>query len=330
MLGLTIELWTPGAVLPGVVGGVCLLLAFFALQLLPVNYAGLLLILFGLVLLGARNQGPELRRCSASAALVSLVVRLDDPDGRARPEFELGLGVIAAGRRSDWRRSHAVLVRLALAAQRRGRSRAPRHDRHRRRAPVTADRARRARPGRRPRRDLARARRPTRSRPATRSRVIGSRRADVARVDRASAGAAKENPHDASPLLIVVVIVVLYLISSIKILAEYERGVIFRLGKLLPEPKGPGVVLVFAPIDRMVRVEPADGRARRAAAGRHHARQRLGQGQRGRLLPRHGSRRARSSRSRTTTTPPRSWRRRRCAACSARWSSTTCCRSASA
>jgi regulator of protease activity HflC (stomatin/prohibitin superfamily) len=46
----------------------------------------------------------------------------------------------------------------------------------------------------------------------------------------------------------------LYLLSSIKILAEYERGVIFRLGKLLPQPKGPGVILVFAPIDRMVRV----------------------------------------------------------------------------
>ncbi len=49
-------------------------------------------------------------------------------------------------------------------------------------------------------------------------------------------------------------IVVLYLISSIKILNEYERGVIFRLGKLLPQPKGPGIILVFAPIDRMVRV----------------------------------------------------------------------------
>ena len=45
-----------------------------------------------------------------------------------------------------------------------------------------------------------------------------------------------------------------YLLSSIKILNEYERGVIFRLGKLLPQPKGPGVILVFAPIDRMVRV----------------------------------------------------------------------------
>src|SRR5712692_4635350 len=57
-----------------------------------------------------------------------------------------------------------------------------------------------------------------------------------------------------SPFLILVVIVAFYLIGSIKVLAEYERGVIFRLGKLLPQPKGPGVILVFAPIDRMVRV----------------------------------------------------------------------------
>jgi regulator of protease activity HflC (stomatin/prohibitin superfamily) len=54
--------------------------------------------------------------------------------------------------------------------------------------------------------------------------------------------------------VIVVMIVVFYLIASIKILAEYERGVIFRLGKLLAQPKGPGVILVFAPIDRIVRV----------------------------------------------------------------------------
>jgi regulator of protease activity HflC (stomatin/prohibitin superfamily) len=57
-----------------------------------------------------------------------------------------------------------------------------------------------------------------------------------------------------SPALVIGLIVVLYLISSIKILSEYERGVIFRLGKLLPQPKGPGVILVFAPIDRIVKV----------------------------------------------------------------------------
>src|SRR6187200_3734180 len=56
------------------------------------------------------------------------------------------------------------------------------------------------------------------------------------------------------PALMFLFIVVLYVISSVKILAEYQRGVIFRLGKLLPRPKGPGVILVFAPIDRMVRV----------------------------------------------------------------------------
>ena len=54
--------------------------------------------------------------------------------------------------------------------------------------------------------------------------------------------------------LIVLFGVFLYLANSIKILAEYERGVIFRLGKLLPAAKGPGVILVFAPIDRLVRV----------------------------------------------------------------------------
>jgi regulator of protease activity HflC (stomatin/prohibitin superfamily) len=57
-----------------------------------------------------------------------------------------------------------------------------------------------------------------------------------------------------SPMLIVAVIVVLYVLSSIQILPEYERGVIFRLGKLLPAPKGPGVVLIFRPIDRIVRI----------------------------------------------------------------------------
>src|SRR5512146_1306505 len=56
-------------------------------------------------------------------------------------------------------------------------------------------------------------------------------------------------------ILIFLFIVVVYLLSSIKILAEYERGVIFRLGRVLPQPKGPGIILVFAPLDRMVRVD---------------------------------------------------------------------------
>src|SRR5215813_13927271 len=60
---------------------------------------------------------------------------------------------------------------------------------------------------------------------------------------------------DASPvLLIFVVIVGIWLLNSIKVLREYERGVIFRLGRSLPAPKGPGLILVFAPIDRIVRI----------------------------------------------------------------------------
>jgi regulator of protease activity HflC (stomatin/prohibitin superfamily) len=53
---------------------------------------------------------------------------------------------------------------------------------------------------------------------------------------------------------IFLIVLAFYLISSVKILAEYERGVIFRLGRVLREPKGPGIILVFAPLDRMVRV----------------------------------------------------------------------------
>jgi len=55
-------------------------------------------------------------------------------------------------------------------------------------------------------------------------------------------------------LTISVIIVVIYALSSIKILREYERGVIFRLGRVLKQAKGPGVAFVFAPFDRIVRV----------------------------------------------------------------------------
>ena len=53
---------------------------------------------------------------------------------------------------------------------------------------------------------------------------------------------------------IVIGVVAFYLISCIRILFEYQRGVVFRLGRALPHPKGPGLILVFWPIDHMVRV----------------------------------------------------------------------------
>jgi membrane-bound serine protease (ClpP class) len=116
MLGLTIELWTPGAILPGVVGGVCLLLAFFALQLLPVNYAGLLLILLGLLFLALEVKVTSFGLLTAGG-VISLVlgsmILMDSP----APEFQLSLRIVLpvafafAG-------IAAMLVRLGVAAQR--------------------------------------------------------------------------------------------------------------------------------------------------------------------------------------------------------------------
>jgi regulator of protease activity HflC (stomatin/prohibitin superfamily) len=57
-----------------------------------------------------------------------------------------------------------------------------------------------------------------------------------------------------TPALIILGILLVYLFSVINILREYERGVIFRLGRLLPQAKGPGLILVFWPIDRIQRV----------------------------------------------------------------------------
>jgi len=56
------------------------------------------------------------------------------------------------------------------------------------------------------------------------------------------------------PLAFVLLVVLLYFVSAINILKEYERAVIFRLGRLVHEPKGPGIILVWWPIDKMERV----------------------------------------------------------------------------
>jgi regulator of protease activity HflC (stomatin/prohibitin superfamily) len=70
----------------------------------------------------------------------------------------------------------------------------------------------------------------------------------------AKVSAALWRNHMINVWIVVPAVVVLYLLASIKILKEYERGVVFRLGRVLPQAKGPGIVLVFAPIDRLVRI----------------------------------------------------------------------------
>ena len=58
----------------------------------------------------------------------------------------------------------------------------------------------------------------------------------------------------AGALIVPLVILGLYVLSCIQIIKEYERAVVFRLGRLLPEPKGPGVVIILRPIDRIEKV----------------------------------------------------------------------------
>src|ERR687888_2066095 len=56
-------------------------------------------------------------------------------------------------------------------------------------------------------------------------------------------------------LVVVLFFVLLYVISAVKVLREYERGIVFRLGRLFPKPKGPGLFFLIPIVDRMVRVD---------------------------------------------------------------------------
>ena len=117
MLGLTIELWNPGAVLPGVAGGICLLLAFFTFQVLPVNYAGLLLILFGVALFVLEIKVTSYGVLSAGGVISLLFGSMILMDSSA-PELQVSLNVIipvVVGVSAVL----IFLVRLAVASQRR-------------------------------------------------------------------------------------------------------------------------------------------------------------------------------------------------------------------
>lgn len=116
MLGLTIELWSPGAILPGVVGGLSLLLAFFALQVLPINYAGVLLMLFGLLLLALEIKVTSFGLLTVGG-VISLIfgsmMLIDSP----APELQLNLSLVVSTV-LGFTAIAVFLVRLALAAQR--------------------------------------------------------------------------------------------------------------------------------------------------------------------------------------------------------------------
>jgi membrane-bound serine protease (ClpP class) len=115
LLGLTVELWNPGLIAPGVAGGLCLLLAFFAFQILPVNTAGLLLVIFGLALLVLELKVPSFGALGVGGAVSLLIgsVMLTD----VVPGVRVGLGVLASAT-VGIAALFLFLGRLALRAQR--------------------------------------------------------------------------------------------------------------------------------------------------------------------------------------------------------------------
>jgi membrane-bound serine protease (ClpP class) len=115
-LALTIELWSPGAILPGVVGGVSLLLAFFAFSVLPINAAGLLLILFGLLLLVLEIKVTSYGLLTVGG-VVSLIFGSMILMDSSLPELQLSLQVVLPVV-LGFAAVALFLVRLAVAAQR--------------------------------------------------------------------------------------------------------------------------------------------------------------------------------------------------------------------
>ena len=115
LLGLTVELWNPGLIAPGVAGGLCLLLAFFAFQILPVSTAGLLLVIFGIALLVLELKVPSFGALGVGGAVSLLIgsVMLTD----VVPGVRVGFGFVAPGA-IGLAAIFLFLGRLALKAQR--------------------------------------------------------------------------------------------------------------------------------------------------------------------------------------------------------------------
>ena len=244
-LGIYVEFSSPGLIVPGVLGGILVLLALSALTVLPINWLGgaLMLLAFTLFVLEVKFTSHGILGAGGALAMVlGAVMLVDSPVPELRVRWSTAIALTLP--------FSAITVFLLTIAARARRNKVETGVEGMIGLIGTAM---------------------TNLVPEGKVFVHGEYW-DAIAVRPADAGAhvkitaidglkltvepRSEASYERSEsvLLIFVLVVAIWLLNSIKILREYERGVIFRLGRLLPEPKGPGLVFVFAPFDRMVRV----------------------------------------------------------------------------
>ena len=248
VLGLYFEFAHPGVVFPGVAGSICLLLALAAFQVLPINATGMLLLLIGIAMLIAEIFVASFGVLGVGgvAAFVfgSLLPlrRRRSHDGGAPADHRVGGGDgerILPGASDVWwsgrRRGARPRARRPRRRARRG-ARARSGNRQSLRARGVLERGeRRAARGRRARRgDVGRARH-------ARPRAPG--RATMRRVVWVS-----------GPLLTALLFVAVFVVSGLKVLREYERAVVFRLGRLVAH-RGPGIIYVIPVVEKMLKMD---------------------------------------------------------------------------
>jgi regulator of protease activity HflC (stomatin/prohibitin superfamily)/membrane protein implicated in regulation of membrane protease activity len=252
LLGIYLEFTHPGLILPGVVGTIALILALLGFSIVPVNIIGVLLILvaLGLFVAEVKVQGFGLLGVAGVVSMVLGILFLVDTP---YPSLRIGLG-LAFGVTIPFAIIFVFLLQLVVRAHR---SRITTGEAGligligEARTEITSEGGKVFVNG-----EWWRASSKVPIPSGSRVRVVEAHNLDllVERYPENQAQIVSGERMILTPWVIVVGVLVLYLLSVVNVLREYERGVIFRLGRLLPEAKGPGVILVFWPIDRMERV----------------------------------------------------------------------------
>ena len=280
--GLLFEFYSPGLVLPGVVGAICLLVALYAFQMLPINYAGLALIAVGIAFMVAELFVTSYGALGVGGAVAFLIgsVMLIETDV---PGYDIPWTIISTVTAISFAFFFFV-IGMALQARRR-----PVVSGGEQLIGATGEIVEHA--------DGQWWARVHSENWQVRSdgHLQRGQRVRVTARDGLTLIVEPESKHKQKETrimqglsgTIILILIIAVLFYSFRILREYERGVVFQLGRFW-KVKGPGLVIVIPG-------HPADGQGGsayrhdgRAAAGRDLPRQRLGEGQRGAVLSRRG------------------------------------------